>query len=156
MTLAARLLPLIAVIALAVTLALPILDSANENGPRLMVTSLGGEPFDVTETKPAFLIAWIAVSACAASVWMFRSLKWWSIATIVVSVGLGALLVATILDPPWTTWSGIDTQGRETGGAEVAEPAAGAIVWIAGITALLVAGVLGIVDERKTIPTDPA
>ena len=97
---AAHLLPLIATAAWVVTLALPVLDSGDAAGPRIVVTSLGAQPFDLTETHPAFLLAWIGVLGCAASVWLLRSLRWWSVATMLVAPMLGALLLTTLTDPP--------------------------------------------------------
>lgn len=127
-----------------ITLVLPILDSGNEHGPRIVVSSLGGEPLDLIEAQPPFVIAWVAVLCCAASAWLVRSLTWWSVATLLIAVVLGILLIGMLLDPPSLLWDGADAQGRPTGGQEIGEPAAGALVWAIGIGALIAAGVCGL------------
>lgn len=147
MTRIARLLPLLTVAAWAITLVLPILDSGNTPGSRIVVSSLGGEPFALTEAQPAFLLAWACVLGCAASVWLFRTLRWWSVVSMLVAVLLGALLFTMLTDPPSLLWDGVDAQGRPTGGQEIGKPAAGAVVWAIGIGALFAAGVCGLIGR---------
>lgn len=148
MTRTARLLPLITVAAWAITLALPILDSGDSETGGIVVSSLG-ESVSSTAVQPAFLLAWAGVLGCAASVWLFRSLTWWSIVAMLVAVMLGAFLVSVIMDPPSLLWDGVDAQGRPIGGYEVGEPAAGALVWVMGIGALFAAGVCGLIGRTE-------
>ena len=49
---------------------------------------------------------------------------------------------------PFALWDGMDAQGRPTGGMVVAEPAAGAALWGAGIVALGLAGLLRLAVRR--------
>ena len=151
MTSPARLLPLITVAAWTATLALPILDSGESKGPRIMVSSTGGYPFDLTEAQPIFLVAWIAVLGCAATVWMLRSLTWWSVVAMSVALLLGALLIMTLANPPSLVWDGVGGQGYPTGGNAIAKPMAGALVWVMGIGALFAAGVFGLRERTRQV-----
>lgn len=149
MTRIARLLPLLTVMAWAITLVLPVLDSGNDHGPRIVVSSLGGEPLDLADVQSPFVIAWVAVLGCAASAWLFRSLRWWSVATLLIAAVLGILLIGMLVDPPSLLWDGVDAQGRPTGGQEIGEPAAGALFWAMGIGALVAAGVCGLIGRAR-------
>ena len=139
-----RLLPLLTVAAWALTLVIPVLDSGKNSGPRIVVSSTGGTPFDLTDAEPVFLLAWAGVLGCAATVWLLRSLKVWSVVAIVVAVLLAVLLITTIMDPPTVFWDGIDAQGQHIGGAEVGGPATGSVLWAIGIGALFMAGLGGL------------
>lgn len=152
MTRIARFLPVLTVLAWVITLALPILDSGNTRGPKIVVSSLGGAPFDLSDANPIFIVAGAAVVGCAASVWLFRSLTWWSITAILVVVLLGTMLLGMILEPPSVIWDGVDPQCRPTGGYEVGEPAAGAWVWAMGIVALFTAGICGLIGRARHQP----
>ncbi|MFT0846336.1 hypothetical protein VR010_01115 [Actinomycetaceae bacterium L2_0104] len=145
----ARLLPLLTTIAWAATLVVPVLDSGNTEGPRIVVTSLGGRPFDLDKVEAVFVLAWISVLGCAISGWILRSLRWWSVTTMLVAGALGTLLASMIRNPPIIMWDGVDAQGRMTGGAAIGEPAIGALIWAIGIVALLVAGVCGLVGATR-------
>lgn len=145
----AQLLPLVTVAVWAITLLLPVLDSGNAEGPRIVVTSLGGPPFDLGEMQPVFFVAWVAVLGCAVSVWVVRSFRWWSVVTILVTVLLGAFLLGMLVDPPSLLWDGMDAQGRPTGGQEIAEPAGGAPAWAVGIGALLAAAICGFIGRTR-------
>ena len=146
----ARILPLFTVIAWAITLVLPVLDSGNTVGPRIIVTSLGGQSFDLADVEPVFLLAWAGVLVCALSVWLLRSLRWWSLAAIATSGLLCALFVRMLTDPPMLMWDGVDPQGNPIGGAEIGEPAIGAVLWGIGIAALFVAGVCGFLGAKNS------
>ena len=145
----ARILPLFTVVAWAITLVLPVLDSGNTIGPRIIVTSLGGQSFDLADVEPVFLLAWAGVLGCALSVWLLRSLKWWSLATIVTSGLLCTLFVRMLVDPPMLMWDGADSQGNPIGGGEIGEPAIGAVLWGIGIVALFLAGVCGFLSAKS-------
>lgn len=151
MTRLARLLPLLTVAAWTITLVLPILDSGTSHGPRIVVSSLGGDVFDLTGARPEFVLAWAGVLGCAASVWLFRSLRWWSVVTMLIALVLGFFLLAMIMDPPSLLWDGVDGQGRPTGGQEIGEPVAGALAWVIGIGALFAAGVCGLIARGHRV-----
>lgn len=146
----ARILPLITVAALALTLVVPILDSGNTGGPRIVVTSLGGPAFDLAEMDPVFLIAWAAVLGCAVSVWFLHSLGWWGVAAMLTSGLLGALFVRMLTDPPYLFWDDMDAQGNPVGGGEIGEPAIGALLWAIGLGALLAAAICGLMGARAS------
>lgn len=148
----ARLLPLVTVVAWSVTLVLPVLDSGRTAGPRIVVTSLGGDRLDVGDLDSAFVIAWLAVIGCAVTALLARSLRWWSLLAMPVAVALAAFLIGMIIEPPSLIWDGQDAQGRMTGGSEVAEPALGALAWLVGIVALGAASVCGFVRTRPSGP----
>ncbi|SDT20853.1 hypothetical protein [Microlunatus soli] len=145
----ARFLPLITVVAWLITLALPVLDSGNGHGPRIVVTSLGGDPFDLAGIELPFVLAWIGILGCAVTVWLLRSLTWWSVVAVLVTIALVALGAQLITDPPTLIWGGVDDQGRPTGGMERGEPVAGALVWLLGIAALATAAVCGFLGSRR-------
>lgn len=149
MTRGAQLLPLVTVAVWVITLLIPVLDSGNTEGPRIVVTSLGGPPFDLSETQPVFVVAWVAILCCAVSAWVARSLRWWSVVTILVAVLLGAFLLRMLVEPPFLLWDGVDAQGRPTGGQEIAEPAGGALAWAMGIGALFAAGICGLIGRTR-------
>lgn len=133
----------------AITLVLPILDSGNTQGPRIVVSSLGGEPLDLADAQPSFVIAWVAILGCAASAWLFRSLTWWSVGTLLLAQVLSARLIEMLVNPPILMWDGVDDQGRPTGGSEIGEPVFGALAWAIGIGALVLAGVCGLSDRPR-------
>jgi len=145
----ARVLPMLTVLAWVITLALRILDSGNTRGPTIVVSSLGGAPFDFGEAQAIYLVSWVAVTGCAVSAWLFRSLTWWSVAAILVAVMLGTMLLGLLLDPPSVIWDGVDRQGRPIGGYETGEPAAGALVLAVGIAALLAASICGLIGRSR-------
>ena len=60
----------------------------------------------------------------------------------------GVILWHMIDTAPFALWDGMDAQGRPTGGMVVAEPAAGAALWGAGIAALALAGLLRVAARR--------
>lgn len=149
MSAVARILPLVTVLAWVITLAVPVLDSGNTRGPKIVVSSLGGSPFDLSDAQATYVISWIAVVGCAASAWLFRSLTWWSLVTILVALLLGARLLGLVLDPPSLIWDGADPRGRPTGGQVIGKPSAGTWIWAMGIAALLVAGVCGLAGRVR-------
>ena len=146
----ARLLPLVTVAAWLIGLVLPVLDSGNTNGGRIVVTSLGGDVLEWGDVEPAFVVAWVGVVGCAVSAWLLRSLTAWSVAALLIAVALISWLGAMIADPPSLIWDGQDAQGRPTAGMEFGRPAAGALAWTIGIAALAAAAVCGWIGSRST------
>lgn len=147
----ARLLPLVTVLAWVITVFLPVLDSGNLTGPRIVVTSLGGDPLDPSGIKPPYVFAWLGVVGCAVLAWLLRSLTWWSVVTMIVTLALAVLLVSMISDPPSLLWDGVDARGHPTGGMERGAPAPGMLAWLLGIAALGVSAVLGLVGTRRSV-----
>lgn len=145
----ARLLPLVSVAAWALTLVVPIIRADEPQRDSIVVRSLGDISLDLTEASPPFVLAWAGVLACAGSVWLVRTLRWWSVVAMLVAAGLSALLINLLLDPPFLMWDGQDDQGRMVGGMVVGEPAAGALIWVIGILALFLAGVFGLVGGSR-------
>lgn len=149
----ARCLPLVTVLAWAITIAVPVLDSAEPSGPNIVVNSFGAEPYQWDEVQDSFLIAWIAVLVCAAWAWWARPQRVWSVVTLVVAGGLAWMLLGLLLRPPMLMWDGVDAQGRPTGGSVVGEPAAGAVLWAIGIIALGVSGLWGFLSADRQSPS---
>lgn len=145
----ARALPLITVTSWALTLFVPVLDSGNTRGPRIVVSSLGGEPLALVDAQGPFVVAWVLVIGSAASAWVSRSLTGWSVVVMLVAVALTMFLSSMLLDPPRLIWDGVDDQGRPTGGYEVAGPTVGTLIWAAGIAALFAAGVCGLAGRGQ-------
>lgn len=143
MTTTARALPLLTVLMWALTLVAPLLHGANGRDMSVSVASHGGPPLDLTAASLPFVLAWVAVLACAVTAWVVRSLRWWSVAAVVSSLALAWLLVTTVRNPPILLWDGVDGQGNPTGGMVAGEPTVGVLLWVVGIAALAVAGVLG-------------
>ncbi len=81
--------------------------------------------------------------------WLLRSVKWWSVVTMLVAMLLSAVLITTLMNPPELIWDGFDDQGRAIGGYVVGEPAVGALVWVMGIAALFAASVYGLVEQTR-------
>ncbi len=146
----ARVLPLLTVAAWLTTVFVPILDSGNTVGSRIVVTSLGFDGFPPQSVEPVFIAAWVAVLACAGLAWVPSGRRWWSVLAIVVAIVLAVVLVAWVLNPPFILWDGVDAQGRPVGGHEEAVPAIGILASTLGIAALFVAGLLARVRPGRT------
>ncbi len=144
----ARWLPLITVAAWIAMIWIPVLDSGNDRGPRLLVTSLGEHPISPENFDVAFVLPWAAILVCAVTAWLSRSLTLWSPAAVIVGLVLLVALVAMIMDPPFFMWDGQDEQGRWIGGMEIGYPAPGAALWALGSAALIVGGIFGLAGSR--------
>lgn len=148
-----RLLPALALAAWMVTILVPVLDSASNSlhtkgSTRIVVTSLGHSPFELSDVDPEFLIIWTCLLTCVVSAWLLDGLRAWSWATTVLGVLVLAFLGCMMADPPTVMWDGRDARGEWIGGTEVGYPAAGAALWAVGGIALIAAGIIGLIGER--------
>jgi hypothetical protein len=143
-------LPLITVAAWLTTVFVPILDSGNTVGPRILVTSLSFDAFPPQPVEPVFIAAWVAVLTCAGLAWVSGVRRWWSVLAIMVAIVLAAVQIAWVLNPPFILWDGVDAQGRPVGGHEEAVPAIGILASTLGIAALFVAGILARVRPGRS------
>ncbi|MGO2034275.1 MAG: hypothetical protein ACTH1I_10995, partial [Brevibacterium aurantiacum] len=137
-----------------VTLWVPVLDSSlnslhTKESTRIVVTSLGDVPRDLSDLDPKFVIIWSCLLACVISAWLVDRLRIWAWATVCLGVAVLALLINLMAEPPTLMWDGQDSSGRWIGGMEVASPAAGAALWAIGSMALIVAGICGLIGERQ-------
>ncbi|MGO2422703.1 MAG: hypothetical protein ACTH8U_03335, partial [Brevibacterium aurantiacum] len=140
-----------------VTLWVPVLDSSlnslhTKESTRIVVTSLGDVPRDLSDLDPKFVIIWSCLLACVISAWLVDRLRIWAWATVCLGVAVLALLINLMAEPPTLMWDGQDSSGRWIGGMEVASPAAGAALWAIGSMALIVAGICGLIGERQQSP----
>lgn len=150
MTLLVRLLPLVTVAAWVMTLFVPVFDSGNDVGPRIVMNSLGTDLDFLDDPWSLFIATWVGVVGCAVSVWFSRRPRvWWSIVAMLVAVLIGIFVAMVLENPPVLLWDGVDAQGRPIGGFEKAGPAAGTVVWGIGLVALFTAGVCGLVGSRS-------
>lgn len=153
----ARLLPILALCAWVVTLWVPVLDSSlnslhTKESTRIVVTSLGDVPRDLSDLDPKFVVIWSCLLACVISAWLVDRLRIWAWATVCLGIAVLASLINMVAEPPSLMWDGQDESGRWIGGMEVASPAAGAALWAIGSIALIVAGICGLIGERQQSP----
>lgn len=150
----ARLLPILALCAWVVTLWVPVLDSSlnslhTKESTRIVVTSLGDVPRDLSDLDPKFVVIWSCLLACVISAWLVDRLRIWAWATVCLGVAVLALLINLMAEPPTLMWDGQDSSGRWIGGMEVASPVWGAALWAVGGLALIAAGICGLIGERQ-------
>lgn len=139
----AALLPLVTVAAWVITIFVPILDSGNDDGPRIRITSMGENPFDPATAVPGFFAVWLVVVVFSILPLVFGISRWWSGAAMVVAALLIVVLVIAALNPPSLLWDGQTADGMPTGGMEVALPDFGFFVCLVGALALGAAGSAG-------------
>lgn len=154
----ARILPTLALTAWIVTIFMPVLDSASNSfhtsgSVRIVVTSLGHSPFELSDADPQFVIIWICLLTCVVSAWLLDVLRAWSWATTVLGVLVLAFLGRMMADPPTVMWDGQNGKGEWIGGMEVGDPVAGAALWAVGGIALIAAGIIGLIGERLRTST---
>lgn len=139
-----RLLPLVAVTVWIVTLFVPVLDSFNEQGPRIEETSLGEwAPGSSSPPDPLFLNLWIMVVFVAVLGLFCAHTRWWN-AVVILSGGIIVFVLFTFLvEPPLMIWDGQTPDGMPTGGMEIGRPAFGFGLWAIGAAALIGAGCCG-------------
>ena len=113
----------------------------------MIQTALGGTESGLKADWPLYAVLGAAVLLCALSAWIGRSRRW-ALAALIVAAVWGFVLWHMIDTAPFALWDGTDAQGRPTGGMVVAEPAAGAALWGAGIAALALAGLLRLTVRR--------
>ncbi|WP_231445593.1 hypothetical protein [Brevibacterium zhoupengii] len=114
---------------------------------RIVVTSLGDVPRDLSDLDPKFVIIWSCLLACVISAWLVDRLRIWAWVTVCLGVAVLALLINLMAEPPSLMWDGQDSSGRWIGGMEVASPAWGAALWAVGGLALIAAGICGLIGE---------
>ncbi|MCF2572109.1 hypothetical protein [Brevibacterium sp. UCMA 11754] len=139
----ATLLPLVTVAAWVITIFVPILDSGNDDGPRIRITSLGEHPFDPATAVPGFFAVWLLVVVFSILPLLFGISRWWSGAAMVIAALLIIVLVFAALNPPSLIWDGQTAEGMPTGGMEVAVPDFGFFICLVGALALGAAGSAG-------------
>lgn len=145
-----RLLPLVTVVAWAAMLWVPIVDSGGDGATvDIVITSLGGDVFDVESARPAFLLIWIGVLTAAVTVWLVRSFVIWSTAVTVLGILAVVRLVTLLGDPPRIMWDGTTDDGRRAFAEVIAEPAPGALLWTGGSLCLIAAGICGFIGQRR-------
>lgn len=147
MVLASRVLSLLSASLWVLSLTTPVLDSRDKDGISMVQTALGGTESGLKADWPLFAALGAAVILCALSAWIGRSRRW-ALAALIVAAVWGVVLWHMIDTAPFALWDGMDAQGRPTGGMVVAEPAAGAALWGAGIVALGLAGLLRLAVRR--------
>lgn len=149
---AARLLPLVTVAAWIITIFVPVLDSGNDEGPRITITSLGGAPLDPAELNPGFIAIWILIVIFAVLPWLFGHSRWWSATAILIGFVILLGLITVVIEPPFLMWDGQTDDGMPTGGMEVARPEFGFVLWVIGSQALVAAGACGWIGGQRLKP----
>lgn len=146
----ARLLPFTAVAMWIVTIFVPVVDSFNDDGPRIRVTSLGKWTFDDGgDVDLFFLIIWALVVAIAALGPAFAPARWWGVTAVIIAALIVLVLVSFLVSPPLLMWDGQLPDGTPTGGMEVGRPSIGFGLWPIGAAALVAAGSCGLLAQTK-------
>ncbi|MDN5908954.1 MAG: hypothetical protein L0H76_05075 [Brevibacterium sp.] len=151
---AARLLPLVSVAAWVAMIWVPIMASRTSGEGSVILTSLGRHPIRIGDLGPDVLLPWAAVLICAAIVWIMDPPTWWSVVVILIGVGLFVMLQMILIDPPTAYFSSEDSEGEPFGATIIGRPAAGASYWILGSGALVLAGILGCIRDRRMLRPD--
>lgn len=140
---AARILPLATIVAWTITIFVPVLDSGNDDGPRIRITSLGSSPLDPANLDPGMITIWVVILAIVILPWLLGASQLWSGAAILFGIVLLAGLASAAFEPPTMVWDGQTGDGMPTGGMETGRPAAGFVICTIGALALVAAGVCG-------------
>lgn len=156
-----------------VMLWVPICASAEDTSesphpPRIIVTALGGAPFDLEEARMPYILVALGVFACAASAllltvrsqpdmrpWPDVVARMWSVGTLFLSLCAFLVLAELLMNLPTIMWDAVDDQGRPIFGTVVAQPSIGAGLWLIGCLCLLAAGVCGLLGDvrrRRAVP----
>lgn len=145
MTLARALLPLAAIAALLVTLALPLMVPSDPDFDEFRITSIGEQGDGGLLVM--MLAVWALVLTAAGLAWIPRWPALWSVAAFVAALAMFLLPVMLMLDPPMLIWDGWDeANDRGTGGMVVGRPFFGSALWLLGSFALTASGLLGIAE----------
>ncbi len=107
--------------------------SESPHPPRIIVTALGGAPFDLEEARMPYILVALGVFACAASAllltvrsqpdmhpWPDVVARMWSVGTLFLSLCAFLVLAELLMNLPTIMWDAVDDQGRPI---EVGEPA---------------------------------
>lgn len=150
-----RMLPLVAVIALVITLVVPVSVSSDPDFDEFFMTSAGqpGNP----ELLPLLLPVWAIVLIAAATVWIPRWPALWTVFAFLGALMLFVLPAILVLDPPYLLWDGWDeANDRAVGGMVEAQPTLGTTLWAVGSLSLTASGVLGILEAVLALAKRPA
>ncbi|MGO3023373.1 MAG: hypothetical protein ACTIIH_09060 [Brevibacterium sp.] len=146
----ARFLPLITLTAWVITLFIPVIDSFNDSGPRIIMTSLGDWTLDSTTPPDTFdLVLWALIITIAVLGLFFPSARWWAAAAMLIGALIVVLLIGLVLEPPLLMWDGQLPDGTPTGGMEIGCPSVGYGLWVVGAAALISAGICGLLAQTK-------
>ena len=146
----ARFLPLITLTAWGITLFIPVIDSFNDSGPRIIMTSLGDWSLDSTTPPDTFyLVLWALIITIAVLGLFFPSARWWAAAAMLIGALIVVLLIGLVLEPPLLMWDGQLPDGTPTGGMEIGCPSVGYGLWVVGAAALISAGISGLLAQTK-------
>ena len=142
--------------------------SESPHPPRIIVTALGGPPFDFDEARTSNVLVALGILACAAAAFLLtvRSrpgmhpwpdvvARLWSVGTLVLSLCAFLVLAELLANQPTIMWDAVDDQGQPVFGTVVAQPALGAGLWLIGCLCLLAAGVFGLLGDvrrRRGVP----
>lgn len=138
---AARILPLATIAAWIITIFVPVLDSGNDDGPRIRITSLGYSPLDPADLDPGMTAIWVLILAMAILPWLIGVSQWWAAAAILLGFVILMGLTAAVIEPPIMMWDGQTDEGMPTGGMEIARPTAGFGLCAIGSLALIASGI---------------
>ncbi|WP_152348637.1 hypothetical protein [Brevibacterium sp. CFH 10365] len=157
----AQRLPWVTVAAWVLMIWIPIFDSGDHGDERFLVTSLGQISFGPVpvgelslgnlESVPTLLLAWEVVLICAATATMFNPFSHWSFVAGLSGVGLLVIEIVLLAHPPRERIWATDSAGEDRSALIVADPAAGIILWTLGGSALIAAGVYGVISDRRRI-----
>ncbi|WP_155807353.1 hypothetical protein [Brevibacterium sp. VCM10] len=137
--------------------------------PRIIVTALGGAPFDLEEAHVPYVLVALGVLACAAAAflltvrpqpdmhpWPEVVARMWSVGTLLLSLCAFIVLAELLANLPTIMWDAVDDQGRPIFGTVVAQPSMGAGLWLIGCLSLLAAGVCGLLGDVRRRKAAPA
>ncbi|WP_127363894.1 hypothetical protein [Brevibacterium linens] len=109
--------------------------SESPHPPRIIVTALGGAPFDLEEARMPYILVALGVFACAASAllltvrsqpdmhpWPDVVARMWSVGTLFLSLCAFLVLAELLMNLPTIMWDAVDDQGRPIFGTVVAQP----------------------------------
>ena len=125
--------------------------------PRIIVTALGGPPFDLDEARVSNVLVALGVLACTAAsfvlyvrarpdshpwpdvapyLWPDVVARLWSVGTLFLSLCAFLVLAELWANPPTIMWDAVDDKGLPVFGTVVAQPAPGAGLWLLGCVCL--------------------
>lgn len=146
----ARFLPFIALAVWIITLFVPVIDSFNDSGPRIIMTSLGDWTPDSSRPPDTFFfVLWVLILTIVVLGIFFASARWWAAAAILLGAFIVVILIGLVLSPPMLMWDGQLPDGTPTGGMEIGYPSVGYGLWLIGGAALITAGICGLLSETQ-------
>lgn len=145
MRIARALLPWVAVAALLITLAIPLMVPDDPDFDAFHITSAGERGSDAY-LLPMLLI-WGVVLVAAVTAWIGPWPALWSVPAFLAALAMFMLPLVLALDPPFLLWDGWDeANNRPAGGMVAGRPSFGSAVWVLGSFALSASGLLGIIE----------